>query len=541
MSGISVNAIQQGRYAPAGEPVITPDWTLQRLTPPSRLFGANGLRTGHDGRIYVAQVSGSQISAIDPDTGAVATISPKGGEIVGPDDLVFDPQGNLYATEITEGRVSVQAPNGRTRVVYGDMPCANPITFHQGRLFAGECRPGGRILELDLDGGAPRVLLDNVPMPNAMEVGPDGLLYIPIMGSNEIWRVSLDGGAPEVVAGDLGVPDAVKFDPAGNLVSTQVASGQVLRIDPRSARRTVLATLAPGLDNLTFVGDRLFVSSISGQVNEILAGGELRSLVPDGFNWPLDLAMGEDGVLFVMDGPYSYTLQPGGTPQVAGMLFSPGNPGYARGVAAVAPGEIIMTTANGAVARFRPGRQESEVLASGFDQLYGVAQAPGGAVLFAELGTGRVLSVSSGRVAVLADGLRAPMGVAVDSDGSCLVSESGAGRVVRLARGGIETVLDGLRTPQGIFLREGLLYVVDAAARELIEYDMASRVRRTLASGLPVGAPEGVVPKFLGAIGDMSGPMGPFAGITGAADGTLYLSADAEGSVLALRPDRLNN
>ncbi|MCB1687407.1 MAG: SMP-30/gluconolactonase/LRE family protein [Halioglobus sp.] len=530
--------LQQGRYAFAGEATLAEGWTLERLTPPSRLFGANGLRTGPDGRIYVAQVSGSQISAIDPASGAIETISPKGGDIVAPDDLVFDPDGNLYATEITEGRVSVQAPNGRTRVVYGDMPCANPITFHQGRLFAGECRTGGRILELDLNGGAPRVLLQDVPMPNAMEVGPDGMLYIPIMGTNEIWRISLEGGTPEVVAADLGVPDAVKFDADGYLVSTQVASGQVLRIDPRSGERTVLATIAPGLDNLTFVEDRLFVSSISGQINEILGDGQVRSLVPDGFNWPLDLAMDDDGVLFVMDGPYSYTLRPGGTPQVAGMLFSPGNPGYARGVAAVGPGEIIVTTANGAVARFRPGQQESEELASGFDQLYGVALAPGGAVVFAELGTGRVLCVNAGTVEVLADGLCEPMGVAIDTDGSCLISESGAGRVVKIVRGGIETVLDGLQRPQGILLRDGLLYTVDVGAKAVIEYDMTSGARRTLASRLPVGAPAGVVPKFLGAIGEMSGPMGPFAGITAGADGTLFLSADAEGSVLALRRDR---
>ena len=179
-------------------------------------------------------------------------------------------------------------------------------------------------MELDLHGGAPRVLLDNVPMPNAMEVGPDGMLYFPVMGTNEIWRVGLDGGAAETVAADLGVPDAVKFDARGNIVSTQVASGQVLRIDPRSGARTVLATIAPGLDNLTFVGDRLFVSSISGQINEILADGKFRSLVPDGFNWPLDLAMGEDGVLFIADGGFTYTLRPGGALQGAGMLFSPG-------------------------------------------------------------------------------------------------------------------------------------------------------------------------------------------------------------------------
>ena len=205
-------SVQSGRYTAAVSPRIAEGWALERLTPPSRLFGANGLRTGPDGRIYVAQVSGSQISAVDIASGAIETISPKGGDIVGPDDLVFDPDGNLYVTEITEGRVSVRAPDGTTRVLCGDVPGANPITFHQGRLFAGECRPDGRIMQLDLNGGAPRILLENVPMPNAMEVGPDGMLYFPVMGANEIWRINPDGGAPEKVAGDLGVPDAVKFD-----------------------------------------------------------------------------------------------------------------------------------------------------------------------------------------------------------------------------------------------------------------------------------------------------------------------------------------
>jgi len=529
-------SLQNGRYTAARPLVLAEGWSLKRLTQPSRLFGANGLRTGPDGRIYVAQVSGSQISAIDVETGAIETISPMGGDIVAPDDLVFDPEGNLYATEITEGRVSVLAPNGTTRVLYGDMPVANPITFHQGRLIAGECRLGGRIMELDLNGGAPRILLKDVPMPNACAVGPDGKLYFPVMATNEIWRISLDGGAPEKVAGDLGVPDSVKFDAQGYIVSTQVASGQVLRIDPRTGDRTVLAQLTAGLDNVTFVGNRLFVSNISGYVTEILEGGKTRDLVPDGLNWPLGLAMDQDGLLYVADGPFSYTLRPGHERQLAGMLFTPGYPGYSRGVIAAGPGEFIVTTANGDVARYWPAKQKSEVLARGFDQLYGVAIAPGGAVIFAEQGTGRVLSVHSGHVEELAAGLSKPSGVAVGPDGTCLVSESAAGRVVKLSGGRTETVVDGLQKPQGILVRGGLLYIVDAGAKALIEYGLASGARRTIASNLPVGAPPGVIPKFLGAIGTLCGPMGPFAAIAAGADGTLYVSGDAEGSILAIRP-----
>ena len=119
-----------------------------------------------------------------------------GGDIVAPDDLVFDDAGNLYLTEITEGRVCCRTPSGEVRVIRGDMPVANPITWHQGRLIAGECRIGARIMELSLDGGAPRVILEDVPMANAFQVGPDGKLYFPVMGTNEIWRVNLDGIGP---------------------------------------------------------------------------------------------------------------------------------------------------------------------------------------------------------------------------------------------------------------------------------------------------------------------------------------------------------
>jgi sugar lactone lactonase YvrE len=524
-----------GRYTAAQPLSLAEGWSLKRLTPPSRLFGANGLRTGADGRIYVAQVVGSQISAIDVDTGAIETVSPMGSDIVAPDDLVFDPDGNLYATEITEGRVSVREPNGRTRVIRGDMPVANPIAFHQGQLIAGECRIGGRIMQLDLNGGAPRMILENVPMPNAFDVGPDGKLYMPIMATNEIWRVSLEGGAPEVVASGLGVPDSVKFDSQGYIVSTQVHSGEVLRIDPRTGDKTVIANLTAGLDNVTFVGKRTFVSNMTGYIVEILEGGKTKELVPDGFTWPLGMAVDTNGEIFIADGSHCYLMRPGQPRRVVGNFFTKGYPGYARGAASTGQsGEFIVTTALGAVSRFRPAQEESEVLAEGFDQLFGVAVSPSGAVVFAEMGKGRVLSVKSGTVETLATGLNQPKGVAIAPDGTVYVSETGAGRVVKMSAGRGETVLDGLQQPQGILVRGNVLYVVDAGSKELVEFNLSSGARRALASNLPVGAPQGITPKFLGTIGTFSGPMGPFASIAAGADGTLYISGDAEGSVLAI-------
>src|SRR5579875_50135 len=525
-----------GRYPAGTAPQLAEGWRLERLTPPSRLFGANGLRTGPDGRIYIAQVTGSQISALDLGSGRLETVSAKGGDIVAPDDVAFDPRGNLYATEVMDGRVSVRNPNGDTRILRDDIPSANGITLHGGRLFVGECRDGGRLLELDLNGGAPRVLLENIPSPNAMEVGPDGLLYFPVMGANEIWRIDLDGGEPQRVAAGLGVPDSVKFDAAGRIVSTQVHSGQVLRIDPRRGEQTVLADLNPGLDNVTLVGDRIFVSNFTGEITEISDDGATHTVLPGGLNWPLDLAVGADGNLYIADGTYFYVLRPGGALQTVGMLFSPGYPGFLRGLAPTGAGEFVVTTSGGQVSRYRHADSESTVLADGFDQLYGVAVA-GDAVVVAELGTGRVLSVRAGQVEVLAAGLQDPVGVAIAPDGGCLVSEAGAGRVLKVSGSRTETVLDGLRRPQGILVRGRQLYVVVAGVKELVEFDLADRTRRTIAADLPVGAPPGVVPKPLKGMPPFSGPQGPFAGVAAGPDGTLYVSADGDGSVLAFRRD----
>ena len=76
---------------------------------------------------------------------------------------------------------------------------------------------------------------------------------------------------------------------------------------------------------------------------------------------------------------------------------------------------------------------------------------------------------------------------------------------------------------------------MDAGAKTLIEVDPDGKSRTVIARDLPVGAPPGVDPKPLKGLPPFSGPQGLFAGIAAGPDGTLYISADAEGSVLALR------
>ena len=99
---------------------------------------------GPDGKLYVAQAFGSQISAIYPASGAVSVVSPPGGPIIAPDDLAFDSKGTLYATEVMSERVG-GAPQGRgSGIIADNVTAANGVTIHQDRIFMDECRHEGR-------------------------------------------------------------------------------------------------------------------------------------------------------------------------------------------------------------------------------------------------------------------------------------------------------------------------------------------------------------------------------------------------------------
>jgi hypothetical protein len=136
----------------------------------------------------------------------------------------------------------------------------------------------------------------------------------------------------------------------------------------------------------------------------------------------------------------------------------------------------------------------------------------------------------------MAEGLDQPSGVAISGDGAVYVTQAGAGRIVRLSGGRAETILDGLSRPEGLTISGDRLVTLDSRAKTLVACALDGSGRVTLATNLPVGAPVGVTPHYLGPIGDMAGPMINFADVTAGPDGTLYLSGDAEGSVLALRP-----
>lgn len=515
----------------AGIIAVSEGWRLERVTPASALFGANGMQFGPDGRLYVAQAMGSQVTAIDTKTGALEIIAANGGPITGPDDVAFDSRGNMYATEVMSARVTMRTPDGAVSILADDLPSANGVTVFRDRVFIDEHRPGGRLFELyPHDERPPRLIADNLADPNALAGGPDGKLYFPLVPKGEIWRIDTESGALEQVATGLHHPTAAKFNPAGELIVPQAGTGEVVRIDTATGAKILVAKVRPGIDNLAFDAEgRLFLSHFDdGGVDEVAMDGSNRErvLVAPGWVGPYGITCVADGSCYLVDGLSLASLSPTGTVGRIGSPLDKSAPRFVRAIGGGANG-VLMTTARGDVLRYFPDTAETRVLAIKQGLLKGVCEGPDGSVLVVRADAavptrGAVLRINAaGDVSVFAKNLAAPSDVAAWRDG-CFVTETSVGRLLFVgANGRAQIIKTGLRNPRGLAISGTTLYLLDRGSRSLwaLDLDSGGTTGAQIATNLPVGA---------------DCPLDFAGGLCCDPAGGLLIAADGEGSVLRL-------
>ncbi|WP_055557974.1 SMP-30/gluconolactonase/LRE family protein [Streptomyces sp. NBRC 110028] len=523
----------------------------RRLNHPSPLWGSNGVAFGPDGRLYVAQYLAGQISAVDPATGDIEVVVPMDGPVQSPDDLAFGADGSMYIADLIPGRVWRRGPEGTYTVVSDEVKAVNGITCVGDRLFVNEMRPGGRLLELFPDGGEPVVLTEGLALGNAMQLGPDGLLYYPHMMTNQVWRIPPDGGVPEVVAEDVHQPVAVRFDQGGTLhVLSRGVEGIVTRIDLRgSGSRTLVTSGLVGLDNAAFDAEnRMFVSSYaSGGITELHPDGRTREIVPRGLDGPYGVTVDLGGTVYVAD---HYRLA-GPAPVDEGEPVTADAAGEEGGVTSLtlmpfvhgvtnADGLVHSTSQYGDVHTHDPVQRTTRQRVTGLNEPVGIAVGPDGSLVVAEAGAGRVVSIDDGdTVTVLAEGLGHPVDVDFDAEGRCHVSDDRLGAVLRIDEDGTTAVVaDGLGAPQGLAVLGDTLFTVETGPRRLTAISLSTGERRTEAEDLPVGQPPGTAPRTAPAlfVHGMVGAPRPFAGLAAGPDGSLLLSANGEGTVWRLKP-----
>ncbi len=468
---------------------VAPGCRLETVIQPARLGGANGIVWSPDGRLMVTQVFGSQVTAIDVDSGEHRPFAALGSGICAPDDGAFGSDGTFFATEPMNATVSAREPNGTYRVLHDNLPGANGMTVsHDGRrLFVDEFRPGGRLLELDPAGERPpTVLADDLAMPNAFAMGPDGALWFPQVLAGEIWRYDLDTGRLERRFTDLATPTAVKFDGQGRLLTSEGGSGRLTRIDLTTGARETLAQVAAGIDNFAIADDgRLFVSHFTdGRVAEVTGGVE-RILSGSGLIGPFGLDRMPDGSLLTADALAVNRTDsiPESDPLVIMSLLAD-LPGMAIDVAHHGDDPLVLL-ARGQVLR-RRSEGHLDPIAGRLQDATSMTSAHGGGAFVVERGTGRVLRLDGeGGVEPVVAGLDRPQAVAEAADGSLWISR--AGGLTAVADGHVVASIDGFDDPHGIAVLDNDIFVAEPTNRRVVGVSRLTGARRDLVTGAPLG------------------------------------------------------
>lgn len=505
------------------EPAPATGWSLDIVVAPALLGGANGIVWSPDGRLMVTQVFGSQVTAIDVDAGTATPYAALGGGIAAPDDGAFGVDGTFFATEPMHATVSARRPDGTFTTLRDDLPGVNGMTTsHDGRrLFADEFRPGGRLLELDPAGERdPVVLADDLAMPNAFAMGPDGALWFPQVLAGEIWRYDLGDGSLARRFTDLATPTAVKFDAEGRLLTSEGGAGRLTRIDLASGAREVLAQVQPGIDNFAIGrGGRLFVSHFTdGRVAEVTGGVE-RVLAPSGLVGPFGLDLAEDRTLVSADALAVNRTPPGGTSTVIMSLLAD-LPAMAIDVAQHA-GDVLVLLARGQVLR-RSADGSTRSVAGRLEGAASMATARRGGAFVVERNGGRVLHIDGeGGAQPVATGLDQPHSVAEAADGTLWITRR-AGLTGLRPDGGVVAEVDGFDRPQGVAVLNGTVLVADAGARTVVAVDAAAGSRTVVARDMPFGTA-------------VAGARAPHAATPLLADGaSVLVGCDGDGSVRRL-------
>ncbi len=304
---------------------------------------------------------------------------------------------------------------------------------------------------------------------------------------------SLTSGPPATV-GQAWVTTVVARGTTASVVRVSASSGNrsVAVVAPRTSRgryRLRLVFPAAGVWSLTarVAGRRLPLGRLSVREAEFHLTNAAQILV------------GGEGRLFVSEGGRHRVLRidpsSGRTSIVATGFDNP------WGLALLPDGQLLVTSRN-TVQDVDPAtgaKRQVGALPIGIE--IGPVVLRDGAVFVAS-GDGRIqrLDLATGVFTVIADGLSGAHGLAFDLDGTLLIADSGNDRIVRLdlSRGTIAAAFEAVQAVGAIFLAtDGSLYACEMDGRRVTRLD-ARGGRTTVAEGFQI--PYGIQPAAQGGL-----------------------------------------
>ena len=195
-----------------------------------------------DGNLYVTDIPNGRVFRVSP-VGEFTLVAEYRGE---PNGLKIARDGRILITDYMNGIMRLDLASGRVEPVLERrwserFKGVNDLVFaSNGDLYftdqgqTGLHDPTGRVFRLTPSGRL-ELVIDTVPSPNGIVLnGEEHILYVAVTRGNCVWRVPLmpDGSASKVgifvqLSGGLGGPDGLAMDEDDNLVIAHAGFGSV--------------------------------------------------------------------------------------------------------------------------------------------------------------------------------------------------------------------------------------------------------------------------------------------------------------------------
>jgi sugar lactone lactonase YvrE len=517
-------------------PAALAAWKVSEFIGPSPFHGLHGLAVEEDGTILAGSVVGQAIYAVNPTSGEVTErMGPPDGMA---DDIAFGPNGEMAWTGYLTGKVFIQPKGGAPKMISSGLPGSNSLAFtKEGKLYFTQVFLGDALYEADVTGAQPaRLIRKDLGGFNGFEVGPDGMLYGPLWFKNAIVKIDPATGKDTVVAAGFQIPAAANFGPDGNLYAIDTKTGEVKRIDMKTRAVTVIATLAPALDNLAIAKDgTIYVSNMADATIYAVnpADGAVRTIVSGPLATPTDLVItdGPEGEKLHVADVFAYRVIDTTTKQITDPLRMYRNETENQLGIGAGKSKVLITS-------WAAGMVQEVDRATGAAKIHHGFTAPSDAI---ELADGRLIALeaATGNIRLVPDGdtpgepivtgLNFPVAMTEAAAGKLYVTEtSGALASVDLATGTITRVLEGLAGPEGLDVgADGRVYLAEAGAGRVIAFDPKDGSKSVIAEGIKLGLPaaEGTLPAYT------------TSGVAvSKKDGSVYVASDITNAIYRITP-----
>ena len=530
---------------------VPKEYRQQLLVAGSWFHGVHGLAFNKDDQLFAGSVIGQTIYRVQVDGGDVDVFidAPTGMA----DDIAFADDGTMAWTAFLTGKVFIRRANGSKNIEVGTgMTGPNSIAFGKdGRLYVSEVFLGDALYEIDtrnadkpdhkpLQRSEMRKVAEKMGGLNGFEISrEDGYLYGPLWFKGQVVKLNVENGTMEVVADGFKTPAAVNIDPTtkDDLYVVDVATGEIWNVSLTSKAKRLVASMKPGLDNLTFDSrGRLFVTSMTDNGVYLVdkRTGSWRTIVEGKLAIPGDIAVSVDGAketLHVAD-LFSYRRVDGQTGAVSDVLrVHADTHAYPIGLS-IGPRHVLLSSWFSNTVE-KVDRVTGKLVASlaDFTTPVDAIETADGTIYVAELATGNLVKVSAdGKTrSIAAKELRGAVAMAQGSGDLVYITEQGAGAVIEIdvVSGIRRVVADGLAGPEGIDVgADGRLFVAEVGRKQIVAIDPATGAKTVIASNLDIG-----LPAYAG------GP--PFlipTGVAVAKSGAVYVSSDKRNAIYKLTP-----